>query len=110
MENTPNETLTTISLYMGWTCACMWVIGMTFVMYEPFKVKSSTGISKDYALVNSVGYVLMALQDCYGFYYQGSGYNNEVHIPDLILSFYGTIFSFICAIIVCKLPRTSGFT
>ena len=89
---------------MGYTQAIIWIFGMGFILRETLKCKSSKGLSPDYILINYMGFLFFIFQDIYGYCSPYSTYSAEVHIPDLIISFVGNIFTNLGMVIICTMP------
>ena len=86
-------------------CILMATCGFLLV-YEPFKTKTSTGLSKDFLLMHFTGMLLLNVNDVYGFF-GNSSYKNEIHISDITLSFLFTLFMVVGLIEVHVIPCDS---
>lgn len=105
-----SEALKYTSLCIGFSQTTLFAIALICILYEPIKVKSSDGLSFDLILINTFGYLLLVMQDCFGIQSPKSQYSNEVHITDLIFSFVGMTFCYCGQVVFTQLPRTSKLT
>ena len=85
--NKPKNLLMQIfGLSLGYLSMILWTMGMCFCLREPFVTKSSSGLSKDFLLIQTAGWILIMFNDAYGIF-GNSSYKNEIHINDIMLSF-----------------------
>ena len=89
----------------GWSQFSCWCFAMFFIVIEVFRRKTTQGLSKDFVSMVVLGFVCLNFQDIFG-YYGNSSFKNEVHISDLILSFIGCNFGFMCVIMLYTIPNT----
>lgn len=89
--------LTTFSLFLGYSDAVAACLATTYILIDMFKVKSSKGTSKNYLLISLTGFQLLMFSDTYGFF-GDSSYKNEIHVPDVIISFYKVLCQLACVV------------
>lgn len=102
-----NILLKILSNIFGYSQMMLWIIGMSLGLYECIKKKTSSGLAIDYLLLNAFGFMCMAYQDQFGFWYENASYHMEVHISDLFLSLIGNLFSTFGTAIIFLLPSKS---
>ena len=89
-----------VSQVFGWFQCSLWSVGFVLAVYEPIKIKNSSGLSKNYLVLNIVGFVLFMFQDYYGYFDPECRYGEEVHLTDVILSTFG-VFTMSVGLIAC---------
>ena len=90
LKNPENLPIMIFTQSLGYLYMILMVASGFLIINEPLKIKSSTGLSKDYLLMIATSYFMLTFNDVYGFF-GNSSYKNEVHISDVMLSFIFTI-------------------
>jgi predicted small integral membrane protein len=98
-------TLTILSLCLGYTQAGMYVFGMGCILWEIISKMTSSGLSKDFLILQLFGFSYMAFQDQFGFWAPESSYSTEVHVSDLCISFIGLTWICLCMAAVHVVPQ-----
>ena len=100
-----NTTLYVISQLMGYTQMIFWIIGLSSMLYEPMRVKSSSSLSKDFIFIQLIGCTLLVFQDTWGFFSPKSSYAHEVHCSDILLSFICVNSATMAEVLLHTLPE-----
>ena len=90
LKKSKNPAMMIIDQSLGYVYLVLMVTSGVLIVKEPLKIKSSSGLSKDYLLIGFTTWFLMMFNDIYGFF-GNSLYKKEEHISDITLSFTYTM-------------------
>ena len=105
-KNPENLQIMFFSQLLGYTYMILMVTSAYVPVKDSFKIKSSRGLSKNILLIHQTGCLLLMFNNIQGFLGETSC-KNEVHITDVMLSFFVTLLMAIGLIKAHVLPCNS---
>ena len=102
-DKSQNSYLMVFNLCLGLIYTILMATSVFLIIIEPFKTKTSTGLSKDFLLIHLTGWLLLNVNDAYGLF-GDSFYKNETHTSDFVLSSLVVLFMVAGLIVVNVIP------
>ncbi len=100
--------LVLLSQAMGYVSTFVWSLSFYFMIWEVVKVKNADGLSINYLAMNYVGYAFYSIYNLYGYVYNPSYNNGQIHISDLLFAFHGYFIVMVQIILVIYYPRETN--